>query len=62
MPAYPDVPSATIVASETVNPMPAYQAVEIPDVPAYLTIDLVIIVLVVVTIIIGLCSIINKQE
>jgi outer membrane protein assembly factor BamB len=63
LPAYPDVPSATAVAQETVSQMPAYPEMpEIPDIPAYLTIDLAIIVAVVIAIIIGLYGILKKQK
>jgi outer membrane protein assembly factor BamB len=61
MPAYPDVPSASEVAQETVSQMPEYQTAEIPDIPAYLTIDLVLLVLVIIGIIIGLYAIIKKK-
>jgi len=54
LPAYPDVPSATQVAQETVNQLPAYP--EMPEIPAYLTIDLVIIAAVAIAVIIGIVS------
>jgi outer membrane protein assembly factor BamB len=57
LPAYPDVPSATAVAQETISQLPAYPEMpEIPEIPAYLTIDLVIIVAVAIAIIIGIVS------
>jgi outer membrane protein assembly factor BamB len=65
LPAYPDVPSATAVAQETISQLPAYPEMpEIPDIPAYLTIDLAIIVAVALAIIIGIVSYlaINKQK
>jgi len=63
LPAYPDVPSATEVAQETINQLPAYPEMpEIPEIPAYLTIDLAIIAAVAIAIIIGLYSIIKKQK
>jgi len=54
LPAYPDVPSASEVAQETVNQMPAYPA--IPEIPAYLTIDLVILVIAAIGVVIGLIA------
>jgi outer membrane protein assembly factor BamB len=60
LPAYPEAPSATAVAQETISQLPAYP--EIPDIPAYLTIDLAIIVAVVIAIIIGLYGILKKQK
>jgi outer membrane protein assembly factor BamB len=54
LPAYPDVPSATEVAQETVSQLPAYP--EIPDIPAYLTIDLVILAIAVIVLVIGLLA------
>jgi outer membrane protein assembly factor BamB len=60
LPAYPDVPSATAVAQETISQLPAYP--EIPEIPAYLTIDLAIIVAVVIAIVIGLYGILKKQK
>jgi len=67
LPAYPDVPTAEEIAADsaqrTINMLPAYPEVgEIPDIPAYLTIDLAIIAAVVVAIIIGLYGIIKKQK
>jgi len=57
LPAYPDVPSASEVAQETVNQMPAYpEMLDMPEIPAYLTIDLVIIAAVAIAIIIGIVS------
>jgi len=54
LPAYPDVPSASEVAQETVNQMPAYP--EMPEIPAYLTIDLVILVIAAIGVVIGLIA------
>jgi len=48
LPAYPDVPTASEVAQETVNQM--------PETPAYLTIDLVILVIAAIGVIIGLIA------
>jgi len=48
LPAYPDVPTASEVAQETVNKM--------PETPAYLTIDLVILVIVAISVVIGLIA------
>jgi len=66
LPAYPEIPeipTAENVAQETINRLPAYpEPAEIPEVPAYLTIDLVIIAAVAVAIIIGLYSIVKKQK
>jgi len=63
LPAYPDVPTASEVAQETVNQLPAYPEMpESPEIPAYLTIDLVIIAAVAIAIIIGLYAIIKKQK
>jgi len=57
LPAYPDVPSATQVAQETISQLPAYPEMpEIPEIPAYLTIDLVIIAAVAIAVIIGIVS------
>jgi hypothetical protein len=54
LPAYPDVPTASEVAQETVSQMPAYP--EIPEIPAYLTIDLIILVIAAIGVIIGLIA------
>ncbi len=67
LPAYPDVPTqeqiADDAATRTIAMLPQYPApADIPDIPAYLTIDLVIIVLVAISIIIGLYGIIRKQK
>jgi len=63
LPAYPDVPTADEIAQKTVSQMPAYPEMpEIPEIPAYLTIDLVIIAAVVIAIIIGLYGIVKKQK
>jgi len=61
LPAYPDVPTAEEIAADaaqrTINMLPAYpESPEIPDIPAYLTIDLVIIAAVAIAIIIGTVS------
>jgi len=60
IPAYPVPPTADTIAQRTVSQMPAYP--EMPDIPAYLTIDLAIIAAVVIAIIIGLYGIIKKQK
>ena len=67
LPAYPDVPTAEEIAADaaqrTINMLPAYPEMpDIPDIPAYLTIDLAIIAAVVIAIIIGLYGIIKKQK
>ena len=66
MPQFPYVPTAEEIAADaaqrTINMLPAYPSTTCPDIPAYLTIDLVIIVLVVVGIIIGLYAIVRKQK
>jgi len=49
-----DVPSAEEIASTTVNRLPAYPA--IPEIPAYLTIDIVILVIAAVGVVIGLIA------
>jgi hypothetical protein len=54
LPAYPDVPSATAVAQETISQLPAYP--EMPETPAYLTIDLVILVIAAIVLVIGLLA------
>jgi len=61
LPAYPDVPTAEEIAADaaqrTINMLPAYPTMpEIPDIPAYLTIDLAIIAAVAIAIIIGIVS------
>jgi len=67
MPAYPYVPTAEEVASDaasrTIAMLPAYpQCPSIcPEMPAYLTIDLVLIVLVVVAIVLVLYCILKKK-
>jgi len=53
----PASPTAQDIAQETINQLPAY-----PEAPAYSTMELVIIALVVVAIIIGLYAIIKKQK
>jgi len=63
LPTYPEAPSAEAVAQETINKLPPYpEPPEIPEIPAYLTIDLAIIAAVAVAIIIGLYSIVKKQK
>jgi hypothetical protein len=47
-----EVPSADEIADTTVNRMPAYPT--IPDIPAYLTIDLIILIIAAVSMVIGL--------
>jgi outer membrane protein assembly factor BamB len=49
-----EAPSAAEIADTTVNKMPAYPA--IPEIPAYLTIDLVIVIIAAVGVIIGLIA------
>ena len=52
LPQYPDVPTASQIAQETVNQM-----------PMYLTIDLVVVVMVVIVLIVGLyCCFVRKQK
>ncbi len=51
-PAAADVPSAAEIADTTVNRLPAYPA--IPEIPAYLTIDLIILIIAAVGVVIGL--------
>jgi len=57
LPAYPDVPTAEEVAHEsatrTINMLPAYPTTEMP---AYLTIDLVILIVAAVGVVIGLIA------
>ena len=53
-PAAEDVPSAAEIAETTVNRLPAYPA--IPEIPAYLTIDLVILIIVAIGVVIGLLA------
>jgi hypothetical protein len=48
-----DVPSAEEIADATANKLPAYQA---PEMPAYLTIDLVILIIAAVGVVIGLVA------
>jgi hypothetical protein len=64
MPAYPTPPTADEIAQETVNQMPAYpEPTTCPEIPAYLTIDIVSILLVVIILIIGLyCCFVKKQK
>ena len=47
-------PSAEEIAQTTVNKLPSYPA--IPEIPAYLTIDLVILVVAAVGVVIGLIA------
>ena len=66
MPQFPDVPTAEEIAADaaqrTINMLPQYpECNQCAEIPAYQTIDLVIIVLVVVAIIIGLYLIIKKK-
>jgi outer membrane protein assembly factor BamB len=49
-----DVPSAEEIADTTVNRMPAYPT--IPEIPAYLTIDLAILIVAALSVIIGLIA------
>jgi outer membrane protein assembly factor BamB len=67
LPQYPNVPTAEEIAADaaqrTINMLPPYpQPTTCPEIPAYLTIDLAVIVLVVVGLIIGLYAIIKKQK
>jgi len=67
MPQYPYVPTAEEIAADaaqrTINMLPQYpEPATCPEMPAYLTIDIVVIVLVVVGIVIGLYAIIKKQK
>jgi outer membrane protein assembly factor BamB len=65
MPQFPNVPTAEEIASDaaqrTINMLPAYPETTCPDMPAYLTIDLAVIVLVVIAIILVLYGIIKKK-
>jgi hypothetical protein len=66
MPQFPYVPTVEEIAADaaqrTINMLPPYpECNPCPEIPAYLTIDLVIIVLVVVAIIIGIYAIIRKK-
>jgi len=60
LPAYPDVPTAEEIAADsaqrTINMLPQYPDTTCPEIPAYLTIDLVIIAAVAIAIIIGIVS------
>jgi len=51
-PAAEDVPSAEEIAATTASRLPAYPA--IPEIPAYLTIDLVILIIAAIGVVIGL--------
>ena len=68
LPPYPEVPSQEAIADDaarrTIAMLPPYPAcpAACPEIPSYLTIDLVIIVLVVVGIVIGLYCILKKQK
>ena len=67
MPAFPYVPTAEEVASDaasrTIAMLPPYpQCNPCPEIPEYMTIDLVLIVLVVVAIVIGLYGLLRKQK
>jgi len=53
-PAEVDVPSAETIADTTVNKLPAYPT--IPEIPAFLTIDIVILVIAAVGLVIGLIA------
>ena len=66
LPPYPNVPTqeqiAADAASRTIAMLPPYpQPTQCPEIPAYQTVDLVIIALVVVAIIIGIYIIIKKK-
>jgi hypothetical protein len=66
LPQYPDVPTQEQIADDaarrTIAMLPPYpEPIECPAIPAYQTIDLLIIVLIIVAIIIGLYSIIKKK-
>jgi hypothetical protein len=67
LPPYPDVPTQEAIADDaarrTIAMLPQYpQPQEIPAIPAYLTIDLVIIVLAVVGIVLGLYAVLIKKK
>ena len=53
-PAAEEVPSAEEIADTTVNKLPAYPT--IPEIPAYLTIDIIILVIAAVGMVIGLVA------
>ena len=65
MPQFPNVPTSEEIAADaaqrTINMLPQYPDTTCPEIPAYLTIDLVLIVLVIVGIVIGLYAIIKKK-
>jgi hypothetical protein len=65
LPKYPDVPTADQIAadtaSRTIAMLPQYPDTACPTIPAYQTIDLVVIVLVVIAIIIGIYGLIKKK-
>jgi hypothetical protein len=68
LPPYPNVPTSEEIAADaaqrTINMLPPYPdcPATCPEMPAYLTIDLAVIVLVIVGILIGLYIIIKKQK
>ena len=68
MPQFPYVPTAEEIAADaaqrTINMLPPYPdcPAACPDMPAYLTIDLIVIVLVVVAIVLVLYIIVKKQK
>jgi hypothetical protein len=68
LPPYPNVPTSEEIAADaaqrTINMLPPYPdcPATCPEMPAYLTIDLAVIVLVIVGILIGLYAIIKKQK
>ena len=76
IPAYPDVPTAEEIAADaaqrTINMLPKYADVPtasqvahetVNQMPAYLTMDLVVIILVVIVLIVGLyCCFVKKQK
>jgi hypothetical protein len=53
-PAADDVPSAEEIAQTTANKLPAYP--EVPEIPAYLTIDLLILIIAAIGMVIGLVA------
>ena len=68
MPQFPYVPTAEEIAADaaqrTINMLPPYpECNPCPEIPAYQTIDLVVIILVVVVLVIGLyCCFMKKQK
>jgi hypothetical protein len=67
MPQFPDVPTVEEIAHDaatrTIAMLPQYPDTTCPEIPAYTTIELVIVILVVVVLVIGLyCCFLKKQK